>query len=254
MSKKKVALITGSGKQRIGNAIARALASRGYEIALHYHHSAEAAKKTVTELEATGIRAVAFQADMAREDEIARMFDGITKCFGRLDALVTSAAVWEPKPLESITANDVRRQFEINMLGTFLCCQHAGRIMVGQPEGGAIITIGDWATERPYPGYAAYFVSKGAIPTLTRTLAVELASRNPAVRVNCILPGPVMLPDNLSEHAIKGIVAGTLLKRLGRPENIAQAALFLAENDYITGICMPVDGGRTIAESHRTDG
>jgi pteridine reductase len=85
------------------------------------------------------------------------------------------------------------------------------------------------------------------VPTLTRALAVELAQRNPAVRVNCIEPGPVMVPENLDEHEVKGIIAGTLLKRLGRPENIAQAVVFLAENDYITGICLPVDGGRTIA-------
>jgi pteridine reductase len=119
--------------------------------------------------------------------------------------------------------------------------------MAGQPEGGAIVTIGDWAIARPYPDYAAYFASKGAIPAVTACLAVELARRNPAVRVNCILPGPVMLPENLPEHEVKGAVAGTLLKRPGRPENVAQAVIFLVENDYVTGICLPVDGGRTIA-------
>ena len=120
--------------------------------------------------------------------------------------------------------------------------------MVGQPEGGAIVTIGDWACARPYANYAAYFLSKGAIPTLTRTLAVELAARNRAVRVNCILPGPVMLPEDLSTPEVQGVVPGTLLKRLGRPEHIAHAVLFLVENDYVTGVCLPVDGGRTIAE------
>jgi pteridine reductase len=132
-------------------------------------------------------------------------------------------------------------------LATFLCCQLAGAVMVEQPEGGAIVTIGDWATVRPYRNYAAYFAGKGAIPTISRTFAVELAQRNPAVRVNCILPGPVMPPDNLSEHEVKGAVAGTLLKRLGSAENVAHAVLFLVENDYVTGVCLPVDGGRTIA-------
>jgi pteridine reductase len=148
-----------------------------------------------------------------------------------------------------VTTGDVRRQFEINTLGTFLCCQHAGRIMVRQPEGGAIVTIGDWAYARPYLGYASYFISKGSIPTMTRMLAAELASRNTRVRVNCILPGPVMLPENLSQPEVQGAVAGTLLKRPGRPENIAQAVVFLVENDYVTGVCLPVDGGRTIAGS-----
>jgi len=84
---------------------------------------------------------------------------------------------------------------------------------------------------------------------MTRALAVELARRNQAVRVNCIMPGPVMLPEDLSEHEVKGAIAGTLLKRVGSPEDIARAAVFLAENDYVTGICLPVDGGRTIGGS-----
>ena len=110
-----------------------------------------------------------------------------------------------------------------------------------------IVTIGDWATVRPYPNYTAYFLSKGTIPTLTRTMAVELARRNTAIRVNCILPGPVMLPEDLSEADVKGAVAGTLLQRAGRPENVAHAVVFLVENDFVTGVCLPVDGGRSIA-------
>jgi pteridine reductase len=242
----KVALITGSGKRRIGNVVAEALAARGYAVALHYHRSAEAAQAAVARLAARGVRAEAFQADVAEEAEVHRMFDGVRQSFGRLDVLVTAAAVWDPKPLEQTTVADIRRQFDINTLGTFLCCQQAGRIMAAQPEGGAIVTIGDWATRRPYPEYAAYFLSKGAIPTLTRALAVELARRNRAIRVNCVLPGPVMLPENLSQPEVQGAVAGTLLKRPGRPENIAQAVLFFIENDYLTGVCLPVDGGRTI--------
>ncbi len=242
-----VALVTGSGKRRIGNTVALALAERGYRIALHYHRSADEARQTVEQLQAKGVQAAAFQADLAQEAEINRLFQQVAATFQRLDVLVASAAIWEEKPLEEVTAADVRRHFEVNALGVFLCCQRAGLMMAGQQEGGSIITIGDWATARPYPNYAAYFASKGSIPTITRTLAIELARRNPAVRVNCILPGPVMLPDNLAEHEVKGAVAGTLLKRPGRPENIAQAVVFLAENDYVTGVCLPVDGGRTIA-------
>jgi pteridine reductase len=247
MSTAKVALITGSGKRRIGNVVAMALAERGYDIAIHYNRSADEARETVAEIEQQGIRAAAFQADVAKETDVARLFDETLAAFGRLDVLVTAAAVWQPKPLEEVTAEDIRRQFDVNTLGTFLCCQRAGLIMAGQPEGGSIVTIGDWATARPYRGYTAYFVSKGAVPTLTRALAVELSQRNQFVRVNCIEPGPVMVPENLSEHEVKGSIAGTLLQRLGRPENIAQAVVFLVENDYITGICLPVDGGRTVA-------
>jgi len=245
----KIALITGGGKRRVGNVVARALADRGYGIALHYRRSAEEALQTVAALRQSGVRAEAFAADLADENAVDSMFDAVEKTFGRLDVLVTSAAIWERKPLEDVRADDLRRHFEINALGTFLCCRRAGLLMARQPAGGSIVTIGDWAVERPYPGYAAYFVSKGAIPTLTRALAVELARCNPAVRVNCILPGPVMLPENLSDHEVRGAVAGTLLKRAGRPENVAQAVLFFVENDYVTGVCLPVDGGRSIAGS-----
>ena len=245
----KVALITGSGKRRVGNAVAEALAARGYSVALHYNRSAEDARESVSLMQKGGTHAEAYQADVSKEDEVDRMFKQVENDFGRLDVLVTAAAIWQSKSLEEVTADDVRRHFEINALGTFLCCRRAGLIMAKQPEGGAIVTIGDWAIERPYPNYAAYFPSKGAIPTMTRTFAVELARRNPAVRVNCILPGPVMLPEDLAEHEVKGAIAGTLLKRAGRPQNIAHAVLFLAENDYITGVCLPVDGGRTIGGS-----
>ena len=243
----RVALVTGSGKHRVGNVVAAVLAERGFAVALHYNRSADEARETVDRLKATGATAEAFQADVADEAAVAGMFGQVAERFGRLDALVTAAAVWEPEPLEQVTAAGVRRQFEINTLGTFLCCQQAGRIMVAQPEGGAIVTIGDWATERPYVGYAAYFISKGSIPTMTRMLAAELAHRNTRVRVNCILPGPVMLPENLSQPEVAGAVAGTLLKRPGSPEHVAHAAVFLIENDYVTGVCLPVDGGRSVA-------
>lgn len=243
----RVALITGSGKRRVGNAVALALAAKGYAIALHYNSSAEEARRTVVRLTEQGVRAAAFQADVAHASQVDRLFDETLSHFGRLDVLVTAAAVWERKPLETTTVEDVRRQFDVNTLGTFLCCRKAGLIMAAQPEGGAIVTVGDWATARPYPNYAAYFASKGALPTLTRCLAVELARRNPKVRVNCILPGPVMLPEDLSEADVKGAVAGTLLKRAGRPENVAHAVVFLVENDFVTGVCLPVDGGRTVA-------
>lgn len=242
-----VALVTGAGKRRLGNTIAKALADRGYHVAVHFHRSAEAAQQAVQELRARGACAEAFQADVTSPEEAARLVTDVHRRFGRLDVLVTAAAIWEAKPLESTSAADIRRHFEINTLGTLVCCQAAGQIMAAQPEGGAIVTIGDWAIARPYPDYLAYFASKGAIPTLTRALAVELARRNPRVRVNCILPGPVMLPDDMPPEERQRAIAGTLVRREGRPEHMAHAVLFLIENDFVTGVCLPVDGGRSIA-------
>ncbi len=243
----RAALVTGAGKRRVGNAIARALADRGYRVAVHFHRSKNEADQTVEELRGRGAEAQAFQADLASPDQAERLVEQVHRAFGRLDVVVTAAAIWERTPLETTSADDVRRHFEINTLATFVVCQRAGLIMAGQPEGGVIVTFGDWAVARPYPDYAAYFASKGAIAALTRALAVELARRNPRVRVNCILPGPVMLPEDLPPEARQEAVAGTLVGREGTPEHVAHAVLFFVENEFVTGVCLPVDGGRSIA-------
>ena len=180
------------------------------------------------------------------EDATRAMIDRVRRHFGRLDALVNSAAIWSPTPLAITAADDLRRFFEVNTISTFVCCQHAGQIMAEQQQGGAIVNIGDWAIERPYRDYAAYFVSKATIPTMTRLFAVELA---PRVRVNAVLPGPVLMPEGVSEAERRRAIEGTLVGRAGRPENVAHAVRFLLENDFITGVCLPVDGGRTIGET-----
>jgi pteridine reductase len=246
MAHSKVALVTGSGKRRVGWHVANALAGQGYALAIHYRTSASEAKETVDAFLARGIEAVGIGADLSDEQSVAALIGEVLKHFGRLDVLVNCAAAWRSKKLEDVTAADVRHYFETNTLGTFLCVQQAGLAMVRQPEGGCIITLGDWATTRPYLNYAAYFPSKGAIPTITRCMAVELGSRNPAVRVNCILPGPVLLPPDLPEEEKRQAINATLVKREGSPENIAKAVLAFIDNDFITGTCLPVDGGRTV--------
>ena len=246
MNPPRVALVTGSGKRRVGSVVADALARRGYAIAVHYRTSAADAAQTAAALRAHGVEAEPFAADLTDEVAVRAMVRDVLGRFGRLDVLVNCAAVWVRKPLEEVTAADVRFHFDTNALGTFLCCQQAGLAMVKQPEGGLIVNVGDWAEIRPYLGYAAYFPSKGAVTALTRCLAVELASRNPNVRVNCVLPGPVMLPPELSPEEKRGAVNATLVKREGRPENVALAVLSFVDNDFVTGVCLPVDGGRTI--------
>ncbi len=246
MSQKRVALVTGSGKKRVGAVVAEALAKRGYAIAIHYRTSKAEADETVTALKLHNVEAAAFQADLANEDEVGAMVLGIIARFGRVDVLVNSAAVWESKPLENVTAADVRMHFDTNALGTFLCCQHVGLLMVGQTEGGVIVNIGDWAEVRPYLNYAAYFPSKGAVSAITRNMAVELGSRNPNVRVNAILPGPVMLPPDMSDADRQSTIQATLVKREGTPEHIALAVLSFVDNDFVTGAFLAVDGGRTV--------
>ncbi|HLN27055.1 MAG TPA: SDR family oxidoreductase [Gemmataceae bacterium] len=242
----KVALITGSGKRRIGSHIAEALANRGYALIVHYRSSAKEANESVAHFRSQGMEAVALQADLTDEQSVDILIRAVIHQFGRLDVLVNCAAIWKSKRLEDVTAADVRLHFETNTLGTFLCCQKAGLAMVQQPEGGCIVTFGDWAESRPYLNYAAYFPSKAAIPGMTRCLAVELGTRNPRVRANCILPGPVLLPPDLPKAERQEAIDATLVKREGRPENIAQAVLYCIDNDFVTGDCLHVDGGRTI--------
>jgi pteridine reductase len=241
-----VALVTGSGRHRVGNVIVHALANRGYAIAIHYRSSVAEAQQTVAELRAAGVACEAFGADVSVEREVDAMFTALAERFGRLDVLVTTASIWETISLEAVTADDLLRHFAANALGTFLCARRAGLMMAAQDQGGVIVTIGDWAIERPYLDHSAYFVSKGAIPTLTRTLAVELAARNPRVRVNCIHPGPVMFPPDASPEERQEMVDSTLLKLADCPDSVAHAVQFLIDNPFVTGACLPVDGGRTI--------
>lgn len=239
-----VVLVTGSGRPRVGNVIARYLGSRGYRVALHYHSSENEAESTREQMTSDGVECRAYQANVRAESEVDEMVQRVKDDFGRLDVLVTTSSVWSPKPLDDITAEDLCRNFEVNTLGTFYAARAAGRVMVEQPTGGAIITIGDWSIDRPYVDHAAYFISKGSIPTLTRVLAVELASRNSKIRVNCIHPGPVMLPPGLSDEEQAERAESTLLKTADNPTTVAQAVEFFINNPFVTGACLPVDGGR----------
>lgn len=242
----RVALVTG-GARRVGRAIVRALASRGYAVAIHANASLAVAREDAAALAAAGIPALAVTANLRDEGPVRAMVHRVADHFGRIDAVVTSAAIWDRQPFESVTADDLRRHFDVNVVGSFVVAQEAAMAMIDQESGGSLVTIGDWAVARPYRDYAGYFPSKGAIPTMTRSLAVELAARNPRIRVNCVLPGPVLLPPDLSPEERAEAVAGTLVKREGRPEHVAHAVLFLLENDFVTGVCLPVDGGRSIA-------
>lgn len=247
MTGRKVALVTGSGKKRVGYHVARALAARGFALVIHYHTSATDAAETAEEFSRShGVPVHTVRADLGIETDVTAMVDGALAKFGRIDVLVNSAAIWYRTPLEQVTAADVRAHFEANTLGTFLTCQQAGLAMVKQSEGGCIVNLGDWADARPYTGYAAYFPSKAAIPGLTRVFAVELGTRNPKVRVNAVLPGPVMLPPDLSESEKAASIASTLLQREGSPEHVARAVLHFVDNDFVTGACLQVDGGRSM--------
>ncbi|MCS7022695.1 MAG: SDR family oxidoreductase [Gemmataceae bacterium] len=247
IAQQRVAVVTGSGRRRVGFFVAAKLAAEGYALMLHYRTAGEQAQHNAQELvHQYAVPVWTTAADLTQERDVRHLLQQTLDSGGRVDVVVHCAAIWKRQPLEATTAADVREHFEVNLLSTFLICQHFGLHMVRQAEGGCLITVGDWATVRPYPDYAAYFASKAAIPGLTRTFAVELGRRNPRVRVNAILPGPVMLPADLSAEERQQVIQATLLQREGQPEHVARAVWHFVENDYLTGVCLPVDGGRTI--------
>lgn len=246
MEKVRVALVTGSARRRVGFEVARALGHAGFRVVLHYLTSASQAEESTRELLAEGIQAQAFQADLAEESEVRSLVARVLESHGRIDALVTCASRWGRQPVGETDAESLLEQFRANTLTTALVSLAVGRVMVSQPEGGAIVTLGDWAIRRPYPDHLAYHTSKGAVEVFTRGLAVELGRLNPRVRVNMVEPGPVMLPPDLSEKERAEAIEGTLAGREGSPADVAQAVLALVANGFITGASLPVDGGRSI--------
>lgn len=248
-----VAVITGSAAARVGRCIAEHLKSQGFQTVLHAHHQD-------SEHPAGGAKGKdPVEGDLmlggAVQDEatVAHWCEQVVERYQRVDVLINSAAIWDPLPLEKTTAEEFRKYFDVNALGTALCCKHFGLRMTQNESGGAIVNIGDWAIRRPYRDFAAYFPSKGAVETITHSMAIELAARNPKIRVNAILPGPVMLDDSIDESRRQRIISAALLRREGTPEDVAQAALFLVTSPFITGVCLPVDGGRSIYAGPSTE-
>ena len=242
-----VALVTGSGGRRVGRVIAEELSRRGCHVALHAHDDPSEASDAAAVWEAQYNRlAHVLAGDLADDATCERLIEQTFEHYGRLDVLVNSAAIWYPTDFQRVTGDEIRRYFQVNAVAPWLCCRAAGRRMRDQPRGGAIVTLSDWATTRPYLDHAAYFPSKGAVETMTRSLAVELASIHPAIRVNCVRPGPVLLGPDVAQSTVRELRASTLVGRIGTPRDIAHAVAMLCENTFITGVCLNVDGGRAI--------
>lgn len=239
-----VALVTGSGRDRVGSVIAKGLAEDGYRIALHYRSSQADAEETRDELRSQGIDCHAFHADVSDENSVQQLTEGIFETFGAIDVLVTTSSIWMSKSLEETTAEDCRSSFDVNTLGTFLVAKYVGLRMTQQATGGVIVTVGDSSISRPYIDHSAYFIAKGSLPTLTRMLAVELGHRNPKVRVNCLDPGPIMFPPGTDKKEQQQLINSTLVKDANCPAMMTQAVKFLIGNTFITGACLPIDGGQ----------
>lgn len=239
----KVALVTGSGI-RVGRRIALALAERGASLAVHYNSSLDPANETVAAARATGVEAEPFRCDLSETASIEGLIDSIGERWGRLDVLVNSAAIFPRTPWDEIDEATWDRTLDVNLKAPFFTAWHAARLMK-EGGGGKIVNIADWAGLRPYVNYAPYVVSKGGVITMTKAMAKELA---PEIAVNAVAPGPVMLPEDFDEDAAERVRRSTLLQRLGSPNDIAEAVVFLVERtDFVTGHVLVVDGGRLIA-------
>jgi len=239
----RTALVTGAAR-RVGRAIALALAREGADVVVHYGRSAAEAEETAAAIRATGVRAWTRQADLARPEQVEALFAAVAADPGGLDVLVNNAAVFDPTPIDRLTAAAWDRQVAINARAPALCIRHALPLLRAGGRG-AIVNVTDISAERPTARYPAYCASKAALLAVTRSAARALAGEN--VRVNAVAPGVALWADDADEARKRATLARVPLNRPGTPEDVAAAVVFLARHDYMTGQHLRVDGGWNMA-------
>jgi len=234
------ALVTGAGV-RVGRVIAHALMRAGVHCAIHYRGSEHGARQTAVEGETMGVTVALLQADLADPTAARGLAARAAEALGGLDILVNSAAVMVHQPVREVTPADWDRTMDLNLRAPFFVAQGAAEAMGA--AGGAIVNIADVASFERWTSYPVHCISKAGVVALTEILAKAFA---PAIRVNAVAPGAVLLPEDWDEAARRHLAETTPLKRLGRPDDVADAVRFLLENDYITGETIVVDGGRLL--------
>lgn len=239
-----VALITGAGR-RVGAVIARTLHDAGYDLALHYRHSADAAQGLADELEQQRAGSTTLvHAELAELDALPALVGSVLARFGRLDALVNNASAFYPTPVGSATPAQWNELFASNAQAPFFLAQAATPAL--RRAGGAIVNLVDIYAERPLANHPIYCMAKAALLAMTRALALDLG---PQVRVNAVAPGAVMWPSEGKPYDDKqAMLERTPLKRAGAPEDVASAVLWLLRDaPFVTGQVIRVDGGRTLS-------
>lgn len=242
----KVALITGASKG-IGAGIAKAYANQGATVVVNYASNKNDADKVVQEITANGGKAIAIQGNVEKSADVKRIFEEIVKSFGKLDILVNNAGVYSFAGIDDITEESFHHMFNINVLGSILTIQQAVKLF--GDKGGVIINTGSIVSTLDMPTALVYTQTKYAVDAMTRILAKELGSKK--IRVNSINPGLIETEGSHSSGVMNGDaekwhVSETPLGRVGKPEDIAKVAVFLASEDsyWITGETIAVSGGQ----------
>ncbi len=242
----KVAIVTG-GDTGIGKAISIAMAREGAKVVIDYHGDRAPASALVREIAAFGGTAYDIAADVSKAEDMRALVGAAVERYGKLDVMVNNAGIEQQHPFIEMPLEVYEKTLAVNLTGTWLGCQLAAQQMVKQQHGGRIINISSIHEDVAMPTNAAYCASKGAIRMLTRTIAVELAKYG--ITVNDVCPGaidtPIDAPVKRDPEKMKTLLSEIPMRRMGRPEEIAQLCVYLASEDaaYVTGASISIDGG-----------
>src|SRR5215470_18352574 len=238
----RVAIITG-GNTGIGRAVARAYAEEGADVAIAWIAEEAQARSLVSELEKKGRRAVAIRTDVTVERDVKALVSSVRETFGRVDVLVSNAGIQKAQPITEMTADDWDRMMAVHLRGAFLCCREVAPVMMARKSGRIIILTSQLAYIGR-PRYTAYSAAKGGLLTFTRALAQELAPHG--ILVNSVSPGLIDTGfDPLPEETKRAHAASLPLKRLGTPDDLVGAFIFLASDEgrYFCGHTLHPNGG-----------
>ena len=239
----KNALVSGAAK-RLGKEIALELARQGASVVVHYHRSVQDAEQTAAEIRALGSRVALLSADLSEQEAALRLAEKAQQAFdgAGIDILINSASVFPRTPFGSVEPATWEAVLNLNLRAPFFLSQALSEQMK-KKGAGKIINLGDAGTPYAPPDFMPYAAAKSGIEALTRGLARALA---PHVQVNAVLPGAILPAAELEEDTWEVAIRQNLLKRPGAPEDITRAICFLIENDFLTGVLLPVDGGRSL--------
>lgn len=241
----RVALVTG-GAVRVGRALSLGLAEAGYDLVVTYLSSASEAEKVAERIRRVGRRCELVAADLSDADAAERVVGAVEGAYGRLDLLVSSAASFDAAPLLDVDAERWDAVMSLNVRAPHLLVRAAAPLL--RTARGSVVNIADLSAFQPWVEHPHHAVSKAALVHLTKVQARTLA---PDVRVNAVAPGAVLPPEDLSEEARRSLAAAAPLRRLGSPQDVVQAVLYLARAEFVTGEVLVVDGGRMLGAPQR---